>query len=211
MNMWMEWVGYTASVLVAISLWMSNIWKLRWINLAGSMVFVVYGLSIGAYPVAAMNTICCGLNVYYIVQMANRKEFFSYLIAEDVNSAFIRYFIRFYEQDMRKYFPEFSEKTLRGERVRVIVVLRNAAPVGLFMYHKVDEYSAMIDLDYAVPEYRDLENIRFLLREGLAERFQQEEIRSFVVQSRVPAHVQYLRKLGFEPCAEQSDCYRMPL
>ena len=208
---WMDWIGYTASVLVAISLWTSNVWKLRWINLAGSLVFVVYGLCIGSYPVAVMNAICCGLNVYYIIQMANRKEFFSYLIAEDVHSAFIRYFIRFYEEDMRRYFPEFSEGSLAGEAVRVIVVLRNAAPVGLFMYHKVSEETALIDLDYAVPEYRDLENIRFLLREGLADRFSEEHIRRFLVQSRVGSHVRYLEKLGFEPCSDLPDAYAMEL
>lgn len=206
--MWMDWIGYAASILVAVSLWMSNVWKLRWINLAGSSVFVVYGLCIHSYPVAVMNAICCGLNIYYIVQMARRKDFFSYLVADNVNSAFIRYFISFYKQDMRKYFPEFAGEQL-NEQMRVIVVLRNAVPVGLFIYHKIDGVAAVIDLDYAVPEYRDLENIRFLLQEGLAERFHQENIGRFIVQSRVPSHVRYLTKLGFVPCPDLPDGFAM--
>ena len=41
-----EWVGYLASVVVAISLMMSNIKKLRWWNLIGAALFVAYGLAI---------------------------------------------------------------------------------------------------------------------------------------------------------------------
>lgn len=207
---WTDWVGYTASILVAVSLWMSNVWKLRWINLVGSAVFVIYGLCIRSYPVAVMNTICCGLNVYYIVQMARRKDFFSYLVADDPNGAFIQYFIRFYQQDMQRYFPEFDGAQLTADN-RVIVVMRNAVPVGLFIYHKADADSAIIDLDYAAPEYRDLENIKFLLQEGLADRFQQENIRRFLVRSRVLSHIHYLLKLGFAPCDGQSNMFALTI
>ena len=51
----LELVGYVASILVAISLMMSSILKLRLINLVGSAAFVVYGALIGAYPVAVVN------------------------------------------------------------------------------------------------------------------------------------------------------------
>ena len=49
---WVEWFGYAASVVVAISLTMSSIIKLRWFNLTGAAMFSVYGFVIGAWPVA---------------------------------------------------------------------------------------------------------------------------------------------------------------
>ncbi len=52
-----EIIGYIASALVAISLMMSSILKLRVINLIGAAFFTVYGLLIGAYPVAVVNFI----------------------------------------------------------------------------------------------------------------------------------------------------------
>ncbi len=50
-----EIIGYTASILVAVSLMMRSVFKLRVINLPGAVAFTAYGLLIGAYPVAAVN------------------------------------------------------------------------------------------------------------------------------------------------------------
>ena len=52
-----EWIGYLASILIAISMFMKDIVKLRFINLVGSLLFAFYGFSIKAYPVAIINSI----------------------------------------------------------------------------------------------------------------------------------------------------------
>ncbi|MGI2853722.1 YgjV family protein [Shewanella algae] len=67
-NIW-EWVGYLASVLVAISLMMSNIKKLRWWNLLGAVLFVAYGMAIGAYPVALVNFFIALIDIYYLIRL----------------------------------------------------------------------------------------------------------------------------------------------
>ncbi|WP_226565685.1 hypothetical protein [Shewanella chilikensis] len=67
-NIW-EWVGYLASVLVAISLMMSNIKKLRWWNLLGAVLFVAYGMAIAAYPVALVNFFIVLIDAYYLVKL----------------------------------------------------------------------------------------------------------------------------------------------
>lgn len=50
-----EWIDYLASILIVISLMMTNILRLRIINTIGCVTFVVYGLLVGAYPVALSN------------------------------------------------------------------------------------------------------------------------------------------------------------
>ncbi|QDE29983.1 MULTISPECIES: YgjV family protein [Shewanella] len=67
-NIW-EWVGYLASVVVAISLMMSNIKKLRWWNLLGAGLFVAYGLAIDAIPVALVNFFIVLIDAYYLVKL----------------------------------------------------------------------------------------------------------------------------------------------
>lgn len=62
----LEMVGYTASVLVAISLMMRSLHKLRIINLSGSLLFTVYGFTIGAYPVAVLNAFIVLVNLFYL-------------------------------------------------------------------------------------------------------------------------------------------------
>ena len=49
-----EWIGYAGSVIVAVSLTMSSIKKLRWYNLVGAAVFSFYGFTIGALPVGIL-------------------------------------------------------------------------------------------------------------------------------------------------------------
>lgn len=67
-NIW-EWVGYLASVVVAISLMMSDIKKLRWWNLIGAALFVAYGLAIDAIPVALVNFFIVIIDIYYLVKL----------------------------------------------------------------------------------------------------------------------------------------------
>ncbi|MCE9679307.1 hypothetical protein LZP69_08985 [Shewanella sp. AS1] len=64
-----EWVGYLASVVVAFSLMMANIKKLRWWNLIGAALFVAYGTAISAYPVALVNFFIVLIDAYYLVKI----------------------------------------------------------------------------------------------------------------------------------------------
>ncbi len=45
----LELLGYAASALIAVSMMMSSILRLRLLNLAGAIGFAIYGLCIGAY------------------------------------------------------------------------------------------------------------------------------------------------------------------
>jgi uncharacterized membrane protein len=69
-----EWVGYLASVVVAISLMMANIKKLRWWNLVGAGLFVAYGLAIDALPVALVNFFIVLIDIYYLVKLYKVPE-----------------------------------------------------------------------------------------------------------------------------------------
>lgn len=69
-----EWVGYCASALIAISMFMKNMTKLRFINLVGSLLFSIYGFIIGAYPVAIVNIIIVFVNIYYLYTMMKDTE-----------------------------------------------------------------------------------------------------------------------------------------
>lgn len=63
-----EWLGYTASILVAISFLMKSINKLRLINTVGAFCFVVYAIAIKAFPVALINLFIICVNIYYLTK-----------------------------------------------------------------------------------------------------------------------------------------------
>lgn len=64
-----EYVGYGASVLVVLSLMMSNVTKLRWLNLCGCLAFTLYGVMINAWPVVITNALISLVNVYHLVKL----------------------------------------------------------------------------------------------------------------------------------------------
>ena len=69
-----EWVGYGASILLVISLMMTDITKLRIINSIGCLMFVIYGLTVGAYPVALSNMAIILINFYNLYKLKNQNQ-----------------------------------------------------------------------------------------------------------------------------------------
>lgn len=65
---YIEWLGYLASILVAISFLMKSVNKLRFINMIGAICFVVYAVAIKAFPVAIINLFIICVNAYYLVK-----------------------------------------------------------------------------------------------------------------------------------------------
>ena len=64
-----ELYGYFGSSLIAVSLMMSNIIPLRWINLVGAGMFASYGVIIQAWPVAALNGFIVLIDIYHLVKI----------------------------------------------------------------------------------------------------------------------------------------------
>lgn len=72
-----EWVGYGASLMVALSFVMKDILKLRIVNIIGCFLFVVYGflmpeLRIGL-PIIITNVAIIFVNVYYLTRPTEKK------------------------------------------------------------------------------------------------------------------------------------------
>lgn len=189
----LEIIGYLASLLVAASLTMSNIMRLRWINLTGAVLFVIYGLAVKAYPVFAVNGFIVFVNIYYLVQMSKKKDYFTHLYTSK-GDPLLNKFLTFYENDIQKYFPGFDlSKLVQPE---CFFILRNLIPVGLFIYEAENGSKANVKLDYVIPEYRDFKNANFVYT-SKSDLFKEKGFSSFVTFSKVPEHQKYLKKIGF--------------
>lgn len=68
-----EWVGYAASIMIALSLIMTDIVKLRIINTIGCILFTIYGFSVKAYPVGIINAFIIFVNSYYLYKFYKEK------------------------------------------------------------------------------------------------------------------------------------------
>ncbi|MCL2805804.1 MAG: YgjV family protein [Treponema sp.] len=68
-----EWVGYLASILVAISITIKGGLYFRILNLAGSLCFLIYSIFLGSIPIALINVYGIGINIYHMVRILRNK------------------------------------------------------------------------------------------------------------------------------------------
>ncbi|HMP73466.1 MAG TPA: hypothetical protein PKE55_09415 [Kiritimatiellia bacterium] len=209
MNLTTEWIGYIASAIIAVSLLITNLWYFRWINLVGAVLFSVYGMLIGSVPVALMNGLIAGIDIYFILQMRRKVDYFHYLTVSYQQSAYLQYFLRYYTRDIGHHFPRYSPEKLDPNQ-KYTFILRNAVSVGVFSYH-VEGDCGVVDLDYTIPAYRDLQNTRYLIRDALAEQFEKDGVKRLSVYTTVPKHSRYLRSLGFVEHEQRPNTYMLTL
>ncbi|EGU42257.1 MULTISPECIES: YgjV family protein [Vibrio] len=69
-----EILGYAASIMVAISLTMKDIVRLRVLNFIGCALFTAYGVMIDAWPVVATNGFIACVNIYFLAKMQKEKK-----------------------------------------------------------------------------------------------------------------------------------------
>ena len=187
-----ELIGYLGSILVAISLTMRSLLRLRIINLIGALFFTFYGILLGAYPVAFLNGLIVLIDLYYLFQMWRQKDFFTFLEVLP-KSKYMQAFVDFYKDDILEIIPTYTHNP--DDDLLCFFILRNMMPAGLFVA-KIQGEEAHIQLDYVIPNYRDFQVARFIFEENAA-FFLQRGIRRFVSDGGSPIHRTYLEKMGF--------------
>ncbi|WP_108126394.1 YgjV family protein [Saccharospirillum mangrovi] len=117
---WLEIYGYLGSALIAISLMMGDIRKLRWINLVGASTFSSYGLMIQAWPVALLNGFIVLIDIVHLWQIYRRPAPLSQ-VDFDGDDAYVR-------NVLVQSLPQASAVEA-GQRIRVSY--RGSQPVAL--------------------------------------------------------------------------------
>ncbi len=192
-NFLLELLGYLASLVVLISLLMSSIVKLRWINLVGAAMFSAYGFLIGALPVGVVNFAIALIDVYYLIKIYSKKEFFKTLSIQQGNK-YMKEFITFHEAEIKKMFPSFNFQPDKHDVC--LFILRNMAVAGLFIARQYDKESLLVELDYVIPEYRDLKPGKHLYNQQ-THLFTKLGYKSLCSYSHNKFHERYLKKMGF--------------
>jgi len=190
----LQWFGYLASVVIATSLLMSSILKLRWINLAGASMFSFYGFAIGALPVGFMNLFIVFIDIYFLSKMYSKKEYFTVLEVK-ANNKYLLEFLKFYEQDIQSFFPSFTYKS--DMNTLSFFLLRNMAVSGLFLAHQLDDKTLIIGLDYVIPEYRDLKPALYLYKKN-TDYFTKRGYNRLAAEVQNSNHDKFLQKIGFK-------------
>lgn len=202
-----EWIGYAGSVIILISLLMKSLVKLRWINLAGSILFSLYGLMIRAWPVFGINLVIVGIDAWFILQMVRCRDYFDLSPLAEIGTAYFRKFFLYYENDIRAFFPDAPFESLLG--VETYLLFRNMLPVGFFAMRLEGEEARVVG-DYVAPEYRDFKTGVFVY-DIKRMYFKEKGVKRFVTESRNAVHRAYLLRNGFRPDPDRPNRLIKPL
>ena len=189
----LEWIGYIASLIVLVSLLMSSIKKLRWINLFGALIFGFYGFMIGSMPTGIMNLGIVVIDIYYLSRMYLSKEYLRVLPIEE-DTEYLRYFLDFYKKDIGK-FADLSLVDISKSKIK-LYLLRNMNPAGIFICNEYDKHSLEIVLDYVIPLFRDFKIGSFVFGKQKI-YFLSKGYNRFVIFTENKDHISYIKKMGF--------------
>jgi hypothetical protein len=188
------WIGYLASLFLAISLVVKTTLKFRWFSTAGQIAFIVYGICIGAFPVIIANSVLFCINIFQLIKLYRYQEKF-HLVPVTSSNAIVQEFLRFNEADVATYFPAASFKD--DENKIAFVVLRDMVIANLFVANLLENGIAKVEINYTIPSFRDFKVGRFIFDREKAYLLQQGVQQ--VVYERVhnESHLIFLKQMGF--------------
>lgn len=188
-----EIIGYVASCLLLLAMMMTSVIKLRILNTIGCIMYIVYGLFIGSYPVALMNAAIACVNIVHICRNIFSKHTFELLGIKNDDSLVVP-FLNHYKEDIEKNFPEFSFNDRPYACSYVIV--RNMNIAGIFLATDMGGGNLLVELDYVIPMYRDFKVGAFLFNTN-RELFKKRGFNKITALSGSSFHTRYLRRVGF--------------
>lgn len=189
-----EGFGYLATVLLALSLLVTNDLKFRWFNALGCVAFIVYGVLLKAFPVVLTNALLLAINTYYLYRIYNRTEDFE-LVSFRADDQLIQKFLSFYRDDIAAYFPDFNTKDLQQE-IR-FMVLRDMNIANVFVAERLPNGDGLVKLNYTVPKYRDFKVGCFIFDKAKAALEEKGLIRVVYQKVSNKNHLHFLKVTGF--------------
>ena len=193
-NILAQILGYLAFIFLAVSLWVTNDIKFRWVNSLGCLAFVLYGIFISAFPIVLTNAVLLTINIYFLFKIYRRQEKFD-LVEFTKDASLIPKFLSFYQKDIDAYFPGYSLED-NADEIK-FVVLRDIVVANIFVARVDDGGDAWVQINYTVPKYRDYKVGRFIFERENEYLFTHQVKRIVYENVHHKEHVKFLKVMGF--------------
>lgn len=189
--MYIDLLGYTASFIILVSLTMKSIVKLRWINAAGSLLFVVFAYLTRSAPTVVMNLGIIFIDLFFVLKISKVRADYD-LVKAERGSAMLDFFYQKHRIDIEQIFGEAAFEDARGFSYFTC----NGEIAGLFAWKDVSPTECQILIDYVTPPYRDLKIGTWFFSKQLP-FFQEKGYTLFVYENVGKEHWKYLERIGF--------------
>jgi hypothetical protein len=192
----LDLLGWAGSALLVYSVLQTRILRLRLFNCVASALLVIFNAAIAVWPMVGLNVALTAINGYYIVRLLRgRHDPRTYEVAEvQPTEGYLRHLLHSFETDIRRFNPGFTPSEADGAEFGY-VVLTGAETVGVVLARDGGDGSALVDLDYVLPKYRDFCPGEFVYRRSGV--FAARGYRRVMAPPRMLGAEDYLTKVGF--------------
>jgi hypothetical protein len=158
------------------------------------MLFVAYGLLLGATAIVVANIILIIVNLYFVIR--NSKPRNDFIIARcGKNDSLLNEFVNFHLADIKKLVPQLNWDKVADDALCYYLML-NMQLAGVWVAEKIDAAAYVVKLDYVAAEYRDMEGGKFIYRNNY-EMLRALGIRTLITNVGLDAYNHYVEKMGF--------------
>ena len=182
--------GYFSSLVILISLTMSSIVRLRWINLVGAGLFTVFGILVHSVPTAFLNFGIVLIDIYYLYKLYQKKESFK-LVEANKDSELLSYFYETNKKELHEYFGKD-----KFDGTRAFFMLRDNHTAGILVGNE-NNGDLTIDVDFVTSEYRDFKLGQYFFTEN-TEELKKRGFKKVLSKPIHEKHREYLEKVGFK-------------
>jgi hypothetical protein len=199
---WLDWFGYSASVVILVSLMMSSIIRLRWINLVGAIMFSTFGFMIGSVPTGGLNLGIAIIDIYYLAKIYREKDQVA-IVGADADSEIFRHFWDVNREEIGRIFGDVTIDS----SCDVFFYLRNNNTAGILVGRRTNDATFRILVDYVTPQYRDLRIGQYVIAEANLRR-RLPGVHTLIADAGDENHEAYLKRLGFRPAGAEDEYVR---
>ncbi|HBM15498.1 MAG TPA: hypothetical protein DD381_04025 [Lentisphaeria bacterium] len=191
-------LGWSASALVIFSLFMKSMMRMRWISLIGGIIYAAYGLAFGSTPLFCYNILRAFVNIHFLRKLYTKKDLFD-LLHIPSNDPYLKYFLNAYLTDIYKFNPSFTGDI--KDNSYCLFALRNVEVVSIVIVRDDNPNEIIVDLDYAIPKYRDMKSANFIMGKyaHYISRLSSHGLKHLYTSGGSLEHNKYLTELGYEP------------
>ena len=195
----LEVIGWLGSALVIVSLTQARVLRFRVLNLAGAALAVVYNVALAIWPFAVMNAIIAVIDIYWLRRLVSeRHDSSAYSVIEvGAHDAYLGHVLDVHLSDIRAFQPSYalpSDDDGGGQRW-AFLVQREAETVGAVVVRDAGDGSAVVELDYVTPRFRDFTPGEFVYEHSGV--FAAHGLRELVADPELATQTAYLHRVGF--------------
>lgn len=195
---WFEAFGWLGSVLVVLSLMLSDLRRFRTFNLIGSVIATIYNAAIDIWPFAAMNGAIALINIYWLIRL-HRDRFVSrtyQVLAADLSSDAVQHMLSQHADEITGFYPQFDPHS-PDEGRHAFLVVNGDVTVGLVVLHDIGDATAQVEVDYVTKAYRNYSPGEFVYQDSGV--ISDLGLQRLLVPASVAGDEKYFRRVGFVP------------